>query len=739
MKKSTILLITVLFMVIGYAAYNTTVNIYGLGKLSENISDFKVYLSNLKVNGAEISGINNAKDEFTISDINGDVTVDIINASTEYDTEAYLECDKDNTWTFDYTGGEQTFTAPIANSYKLEVWGAQGGSIDKNDFSVALIGGYGAYSVGNVELTKNAKFYINVGGSGKACLKYGTTTSGTKTCGDDGGYNGGGNTRQYTRNTYYGSGGGATHIATTSGLLETFSNDASKILLVAGGGGGATSYIPSRLIYAANGGNAGGYIGSVSETLVVDRNTVCTGGSQTTAGTGTDNNGSFGIGASLINYVGPGAGAGFYGGGTSEVRSCGGSGYIGNTLLSEKSMYCYNCTESSEVSTKTISTTCVNETATANCAKSGNGYARITLLSSPTNIETDKTTIIAQESTNQSIKSVVGKTLTCKLKLNKLSRTEKAYTGQREWSYDYTGAEQSFTAPVSGTYKFELWGAQGGVYNQTANGGYVSGELKLDENNKFYIYIGRYGRDSISNNYVFNYGYQNYVYTGGGATDIRLINGSWDNLTSLASRIMVAGGGGGAGGLNPDDGGSPYGGSAGGLSGYQGGSCISGNVTEHQGSTGATQTSGHAFGYVPLLNTGENYNYVYNNSGGNGYWSGNFYDWVGSGGHSAVPGAGGGSSFISGHAGCVAITSQDNTTPRNDSNGSTCQDGTTDITCSYHYSNIIFKNTIMVDGNGYNWTTVKGKQTQMPSHDGTTTVVGNSGNGYARITLISTD
>ena len=43
-------------------------------------------------------------------------------------------------------------------------------------------------------------------------------------------------------------------------------------------------------------------------------------------------------------------------------------------------MYCYNCTESTEESTKTISSTCVNEIPTENCAKSGNGYARITLI-----------------------------------------------------------------------------------------------------------------------------------------------------------------------------------------------------------------------------------------------------------------------------------------------------------------------------------------------------------------------
>lgn len=59
----------------------------------------------------------------------------------------------------------------------------------------------------------------------------------------------------------------------------------------------------------------------------------------------------------------------------------GGSSYIGNALLTNKVMYCYNCTESSTETTKTISTTCHSSTPTENCAKEGNGYARITLIS----------------------------------------------------------------------------------------------------------------------------------------------------------------------------------------------------------------------------------------------------------------------------------------------------------------------------------------------------------------------
>ena len=43
-------------------------------------------------------------------------------------------------------------------------------------------------------------------------------------------------------------------------------------------------------------------------------------------------------------------------------------------------MYCYNCTESNDTNTKTISTTNVSETPTSNYAKIGNGFARITFV-----------------------------------------------------------------------------------------------------------------------------------------------------------------------------------------------------------------------------------------------------------------------------------------------------------------------------------------------------------------------
>ena len=79
-----------------------------------------------------------------------------------------------------------------------------------------------------------------------------------------------------------------------------------------------------------------------------------------------------------------GGGGGFYGGYTgiatnkySSLDGAGGSGYIGNSLLTDKFMYCYNCDISDVESTKTYTTTCAEETPTENCAKIGNGFARI--------------------------------------------------------------------------------------------------------------------------------------------------------------------------------------------------------------------------------------------------------------------------------------------------------------------------------------------------------------------------
>ena len=273
---------------------------------------------------------------------------------------------------FDYTGGEQTFIAPVSGTYKLETWGAQGGS------SLKTKGGFGGYSLGKIYLDEKSNLFINVGGIGFS---------------DDdekniGGYNGGGYSGNYSGSKSYG-GGGATHIARISGILKNLENEIINIYIVSGGGGGSYSDFNTKL------SNGGGFIGNDGETnisLYKSQNFYTGGGTQTGPGRAfwgsadeglVVRQGVFGSGIKDFSRgFGGGGGGGLYGGSTGFGYSGGGgSGYIGNSILKDKVMYCYNCEESNEESTKTISTTCNEETPTSYCAKKGNGYARITLVS----------------------------------------------------------------------------------------------------------------------------------------------------------------------------------------------------------------------------------------------------------------------------------------------------------------------------------------------------------------------
>ena len=279
------------------------------------------------------------------------------------------------------TAGEQTYTVPDTGTYKLEVWGAQGGSTTYS--SKTYRGGYGGYSVGSISLTKGQKLYINVGGAGKGGASSSTFT---------GGYNGGGAiTHTNGSDHYHASGGGATHIATVSGLLSTLSSKTSNILIVAGGGGGGYVHTYST-DYTSIGGEGGGIKGTDS-TTAASNGKQGLGGTQTAGGkykgsseTTSTIFGSFGKGGTPSASWGSAGGGGYYGGGASYGETSsngntgggGGSGYIGNSSLTNKAMYCYNCTTSTATATKTNTTTKVSSTPTANYAKSGNGAARIT-------------------------------------------------------------------------------------------------------------------------------------------------------------------------------------------------------------------------------------------------------------------------------------------------------------------------------------------------------------------------
>ncbi len=216
------------------------------------------------------------------------------------------------------------------------------------------------------------------------------------------------------------------------------------------------------------------------------------------------------------------------------------------------------------------------------------------------------------------------------------------------YDYNYTGSYQEFTAPYSGQYSLEVWGAGGGGQHQAGQagigglGGYSKGTINLKKGDKLYIYVGGAGTACVIQGCTapatFNGGGSGYkkkgdandpVGSGGGATDIRFKSGAWNDSSSLLSRVIVAGGGGG-GGMETNE----HGGDGGGLTG-----------TRYNNSYGApgTQTKGWAFG-IGFSASPSTINYVnttWGGSGGGGGWYGG-YNSAGSGWH----GAGGGSGFI---------------------------------------------------------------------------------------------
>ena len=299
------------------------------------------------------------------------------------------------------------------------------------------------------------------------------------------------------------------------------------------------------------------------------------------------------------------------------------------------------------------------------------------------------------------------------------------YENGTEWTFDYTGSEQTFTVPCDGEYKVELWGAQG----KGTNGGYGSytkGNIELLIDNNLYLYIGEVGIAANINRAYGTYGYNGgsggnytcYSYHnkggayndyGGGATDIRLVKGNWNDFSSLKERIMVA-----AGGASEAQ--EESGAHGGGILGYSG---KSGNGASNNASGGPNYGG---LGYVGI----PTYNDVCGNSestgAGSGYYGGGANNKTGY--NIGMYSAGSGSSFISGHLGCDAVaesSTENNIVHTNQPN---------------HYSGYVFTDTKMIDGAGYNWTNEKGEYVGMPTHDGTTTMTGNSGNGYAKITLV---
>lgn len=267
------------------------------------------------------------------------------------------------------------------------------------------------------------------------------------------------------------------------------------------------------------------------------------------------------------------------------------------------------------------------------------------------------------------------------------------YDVKKTWTFNYTGSEQSFTVPCTGNYKMETWGAQGGNTTLTSYGGtggkgsYASGVIGLNADKKIYIYVGGKGTDgNNSRDTTLNAG----GYNGGG------------NNGSLDSASPAGGGGGGSGISNV--------GAPGGVNSGVYGNLYGGNGTSTSGGAAGTGYSHDSKATKGTFGVGGNSGLYVTGAGGAGFYGG------GGGNHytpSTSGGGGGGSSFISGHNGCNAIS--ENSTASN----------ITHTNQSVHYSGLKFTQTVMKAGNE-----------AMPSHDGKSTMTGNSGNGYAKITYL---
>ena len=154
-------------------------------------------------------------------------------------TNIDIKAEQTETYNFDYTGTVQEWKAPQDGMYKLEVWGAQGGTsmIDgtlSTNYTSGRIaskqdyGGLGGYATGVTRLKKDETIYVVVGGKGENAKREGYAEAG---------YNGGGNGSDDTEydDESAGAGGGATHIAKTEGVLSSLEQKIDDILIVAGG------------------------------------------------------------------------------------------------------------------------------------------------------------------------------------------------------------------------------------------------------------------------------------------------------------------------------------------------------------------------------------------------------------------------------------------------------------------------------------------------------------------------
>lgn len=217
------------------------------------------------------------------------------------------------------------------------------------------------------------------------------------------------------------------------------------------------------------------------------------------------------------------------------------------------------------------------------------------------------------------------------------------------YEFAYTGGEQQFIAEISGYYKIETWGGQGG--NSLKNGvesgiggygGYSTGTLILKKDDILYVCVGGKGGDGKINILETPGGYNGGGIShwdnndneasggGGGATHIAKSLGLLSTFENKTDELYIVSGAGGGALWDVN------GGSGGGQSGN------TGVITDSNGtyySNGGTQLSGYKFGIGEdgkILSTSPD------GGGGAGFYGGN----IGVGRTNDGTPGGGGSGYI---------------------------------------------------------------------------------------------
>lgn len=270
-----------------------------------------------------------------------------------------------------YSGAVKSITLPKGR-YKLECWGAQGGT----GYNTG-VPGKGGYSVGTLSVTEATECFLYAGGSGANSSA--------------GGFNGGG------RRTTYGGGGGASDIRLGTDSLY------ARVIVAGGGGsvglkghnggaGGGTAGVAGGVSSYASTAGAGKakYSGSSTSTTSTAQTTAVSALANTYGGFGFGGNGATQV-STYRQYAGAGGG-GWYGGagvwcGRSNVQNMGsgsgGSGYVYTSGTA--SQYPDGCllieSDYLESASTTVGTSSfLSPTGSSETGHSGNGYVRITIV-----------------------------------------------------------------------------------------------------------------------------------------------------------------------------------------------------------------------------------------------------------------------------------------------------------------------------------------------------------------------